>query len=296
MIPTVPAKTIVTRNKTTAWFGCEYNMNIYRGCCHGCLYCDSRSDCYHVDNFDTVHAKQDALRIIRDDLARRVKTGVVATGSMSDPYNPFEKKEELTRHALELVDAYGYGVAIATKGDLITRDIDVLQSIKKQAPALCKITVTCIEDALAAKLEPHAPSPTRRLAAIQKLAKAGLFSGVLLMPVMPFIQDTPENILSVVEQAAENGARFVYPGFGVTARSGQREYMLAELEKAFPGQGLAEKYRSRFGSRYHCTSPHAKKLWELFVKACDEKGLLYRMQDIIRAYRQGYGSSQLSFL
>ena len=122
----VPAKTIVTRTKSTAWFGIDYNMNIYRGCCHGCIYCDSRSACYQIDHFDTVRAKEDALRIIRDDLRRKVKTGVVGTGAMSDPYNPFEKKEELTRHALQLVDAFGFGAAIATKSDLILRDIDIL--------------------------------------------------------------------------------------------------------------------------------------------------------------------------
>ena len=107
---TVPAKTIVTNaKKPGAWFGAQYNMNIYRGCCHGCIYCDSRSECYRIDEFDTVRAKENALRIIRDDLRRKVRPGVVATGSMSDPYNPFEKSEELTRHALELIAAYGFG-------------------------------------------------------------------------------------------------------------------------------------------------------------------------------------------
>ena len=122
----VPAKTIVTKTKNTQWFGTDYNMNIYRGCSHGCIYCDSRSSCYGIDNFDRVRAKQDALRVIRDDLRRKVRKGVIATGAMSDPYNPMEKELLLTRHALELADAFDFGIAVATKSDLITRDIDIL--------------------------------------------------------------------------------------------------------------------------------------------------------------------------
>ena len=139
---TVPAKTIVTRCKSTGWFGYAYNMNIYRGCCHGCIYCDSRSDCYRIDDFDTVRAKENALAVIRDDLRRKVRTGVVGTGAMSDPYNPFEAGELLTRHALELLNAFGFGVGIATKSDLILRDIDILQEIRTQSPVIAKLTVT----------------------------------------------------------------------------------------------------------------------------------------------------------
>lgn len=125
MIEYIPAKTIVTRTKSAEWFGTDYNMNIYKGCCHGCIYCDSRSECYHIDNFEKVRVKQDALRIIRDDLRRKVKKGVINTGAMSDPYNPLEEELCLTRHALELIDAYEFGVSIATKGPLIARDVDI---------------------------------------------------------------------------------------------------------------------------------------------------------------------------
>lgn len=293
---TIPAKTIVTRNKNTAWFGCEYNMNLYRGCCHGCLYCDSRSDCYHTEDFTTVRAKQNALRIVRDNLAHRVKRGVVNSGAMSDPYNPFEKKEQLTRNALALLDAYEFGAALATKSNLIVRDIDILKSIQLHSPVLCKITITTPHDALAKKLEPAAPSPTERFEAVAQLAAAGIFAGILLMPVLPFLQDDDAAILAVVHRAAAAGARFVYPYFGLTMRSGQREYFFAGLEKAFPGKGLAAQYRSRFGTRYHCPSPRAKQLWATFTAACNEAGLLYNMRDIVAAYRQGYGGRQLSFL
>lgn len=167
----IPAKTIVTKVKAPAkWFGIDYNMNIYKGCCHGCIYCDSRSDCYGVENFDKVRAKEDALRIIRDDLRRKARSGVVGNGAMSDPYNPFEKELMLSRHAFELCDAFGFGAAVATKSSLVSRDIDVLQSIAEHSPVLLKITVTTSSDELAEKIEPNVSRPTKRFEAIKKLA------------------------------------------------------------------------------------------------------------------------------
>ena len=293
---TIPAKTILTHNKSTAWFGCEYNMNLYRGCVHGCLYCDSRSDCYHVEHFDEVAAKENALKILQKECEKKVKSGVVATGAMSDPYNPFEKDSQLTRHALELLSAYDFGVAIATKSDLICRDLDILREISAENPVLCKLTITAADDSLAKKIEPHAPSSSRRFAALGQLAAAGLFSGVLLMPVLPWLSDDEANILAIVRRAAEVGARFIYPSFGVTMRAGQREYFLRGIDEAFPGEKMAEKYRKKYGSSYYCASPKAKQLWACFTAACRETGLLYEMRDIVAAYRQGYTKGrQLSF-
>ena len=275
-VPTIPARSIVIKNKSTAWFGTRYTMNIYRGCSHGCIYCDSRSECYGVQDFDTVRVKSDALAVIRNDLRSRTQSGVVATGSMSDPYNPFEKELQLTRHALELLDAYGFGAAVATKGTLITRDADILREITSHSPVLCKITVTTCDDALAAKLEPRAPSSSARLAAVEKLAGQGIFTGVLL--------------------AYNAGARFVYPAFGVTLRQNQRAYFLDRLDELFPGAGLRARYVRQFGTQYECRSPRARELWQAFTGECRATGLLYGMQDIVAAYRQGYGSGQLSFL
>lgn len=291
----IPAKHLVLRNKDTSWFGTDHTMNIYKGCCHGCIYCDSRSECYGVEDFDRVRAKANALEIIRDDLRSKVRAGIVGTGSMSDPYNPFERELELTRKALMLIDAYSFGVAIVTKSDLIVRDIDILGLIKTHSPVLCKLTVTTTDEALAAKVEPHAPGPARRLEAIRKLADAGIFSGVVLMPTLPFLEDSVENVLSVVEAAADAGARFVYPAFGMTMRQNQREHYLAELERRFPGQGLRGKYERQYGDRYQCTSPNAKRLWAAFSKRCGELGLLYEMRHIVSAYQKGYGDMQLSF-
>ena len=291
----VPAKHLLHRNKSTEWFGTDHTMNIYRGCCHGCLYCDSRSDCYRIEAFDQVRVKTDALRILRDDLAGKVQPAFVSMGSMSDPYNPFEKELQLTRHSLELIDAYDCGAAIATKSDLIIRDTDILTSIQAHSPVICKITVTTADDALATGIEPFAPSPSRRLAALERLSGAGLFAGVLLMPVLPFLEDSDEGVLAVVERAAQAGAKFIYPAFGVTMRQGQREYFLDSLERVFPGQGLRERYLRQYGDRYQCVSPRARALWRVFTQACRERGILYDMSAIIRAATLGYGDRQLTF-
>ena len=291
----IPAKHILLRSKSTAWFGTDHTVNLYRGCCHGCLYCDSRSDCYRNPNFDRVTAKADALRILRDELARKVRPTFIGMGAMSDPYNPFEEELLLTRHALELIDAYDCGVSVDTKSDLIVRDIDLYQSIQAHSPVICKLTITTVDEDLAAKVEPRAPSPARRLAAIRSLAQAGLFCGVLLMPVLPFLEDRPEQVLSVVDRSADAGAKFIYPGFGVTMRQGQREYFLRELDRAFPGEHLSRRYLARYGDRYRCPSPRARELWEVFAARCRERGLLYQMPHIVSAATRGYGDRQLTF-
>ena len=292
----IPAKTIVTRTKDESWFGARYNMNIYRGCCHGCIYCDSRSDCYQVGEFDRVRAKEDALRIIRDDLRRKVKTGVVATGAMSDPYNPFEKDLLLTRRALELLAAYGFGVAIDTKSDLVTRDRDILGEIREQNPAIVKISITAADDELARKVEPFAPSSSRRFGALEALSREGIFCGVLMMPVLPFLEDGEENVREIVRRASASGAKFVYGAMGITQRPGQREWFHRRLEEQFPGEGLAQRYRRQYGDRYWCPTPRAKALWEAFREECEKEGLLWDMTEIIRASRLGYEPQQLRFL
>lgn len=291
----IPAKTILHRNRSSGWFGADHTLNLYRGCCHGCIYCDSRSRCYGIEEFDRVRAKKDALPILNSELRRKVKPGIAGMGSMSDPYNPFEESELLTAHALELLDAYGFGVTVATKSDLIVRDTVLFQSIRSHSPAICKITVTTVDDALAAKVEPGAPPPSRRLAAVKHLSGAGIFTGVLLMPVLPFLEDAWEQVEGVLEQAAQAGARFVYPAFGMTMRDGQREHYLGKLEELYPGQGLPQRYLSRYGVQYECPSPRAAELWERFHRRCGELGILCEMKHIISASKRGYGDRQLTF-
>lgn len=294
MIDFIPAKTIVSGYANNSnWFGTNYNMNIYKGCCHGCIYCDSRSACYHVDNFDRVRAKENTLEIIRNDLRRKVKAGVVGTGAMSDPYNPFERELMLTRHALELISAYGFGAALATKSNLITRDIDVLNEIKEHSPVLCKLTITSADDKLSRIIEPYVCVSSKRFAAIRQLSEAGIFTGILLMPVLPFITDNEENIRNIVRRASESGARFIYAAFGITLRMNQRDYYYQKLDEHFPG--LRQRYEKTYGDRYSCGSINSKKLWAVFTSECDKYHLLYKMHDIICAYKLGYGDRQLTF-
>lgn len=290
----VLAKTIVTKTKSSEWFGMDYNMNIYRGCCHGCIYCDSRSDCYKIKDFDTVKAKENALSIIRDDLRRKVRTGVVGTGAMSDPYNPFEKELLLTRHALELVDAFGFGIGIATKSTLLLRDMDILCGIKEHSPVLCKITITTADDGLSKKIEPGAPVSSQRFEMLEQLSGQGIFCGILLMPVLPFLEDTEENVLEIVRRAHETGAKFIYAAFGMTLRNNQREWYFDKLNQLFPGQGLAERYMKTYGNQYECRSKRAAALWKRFTEECRKYGILYDMKDIIHAYKRNYEISQLS--
>ncbi len=291
----IPAKHILIRNKSSAWFGSDHTMNLYRGCCHGCIYCDSRSSCYRNPDFDQVTAKADALRLLRDELRRKTRPTFAAMGSMSDPYNPFEEELQLTRHALELLDAFQCGAAAATKSDLIVRDLELYRMIQSHSPVICKITITTLDESLAARLEPRAPSPARRLEAVRRLSQAGVFTGVLLMPVLPFLEDTEENVLAVTEAAAAAGARFVYAAFGVTMRPGQREYFLAALDRAFPGEDLPRRYLARYGQRYECPSPRARALWEAFSRRCGQLGLLYRMRNITAAALRPYSDRQLTF-
>jgi len=287
----VPAKTIVTQVKYHNWFGIDYNMNIYRGCSHGCIYCDSRSLCYRVENFDTIRAKQDALQIIRDDLLKKRKRGVIGTGAMSDPYNPFEKEHKLTRNALELINAYRFGVAIATKSHLVCRDAAVLKDIQVHSPVLVKMTITTGDDTLCKIVEPNAPLSSERFLALKALSDSGVYAGILMMPLLPLINDTEENIINIVHKAKENGARFIYGDMGMTLRTGNREYYYENLDKHFPG--IKEKYIKKYGERYHCGSPNAKRLWNIFAGECQRLELRYEMKDIIIDYKRGYTAKQL---
>lgn len=290
---TIPAKSILIKNKDLSWFGAEYNMNLYKGCSHGCIYCDSRSECYHIEQFDTVRIKANAIQILEGELRRkRGEKATIFTGSMSDPYNPLEKKLCLTRQALELIKSYGFGVSIATKSDLITRDIDLIKEISNRAPVLVKVTITTADDKLARKVEPYVSVSSRRFEAIQQLSEEGIFTGILMMPLLPFIEDTKDNIFEIVKKAHESGVKFIYPAIGMTIRTGQREYFYNKLDEYFPD--LKEKYIRTYGNQYKCVSKQARQLYELFGAECKARGILYEMPQIIEAYKKGYRTQQLS--
>lgn len=290
---TIPAKTILSGySDGREWFGCNYNMNLYKGCCHGCIYCDSRSECYRIEQFDRVRAKENALALLAKELRGKQRSGMVASGSMSDPYNPFEREELLTRRSLELLDRALFGAAIATKSSLVRRDIDLLRRIRSHSPVMVKLTVTTADDGLARIVEPRVSLPSERFAAAAELSRNGIYTGILLMPVLPFLEDTQDNIRAVVRKAAEAGVHFIYPAFGVTLRTNQREHFYERLDEHFPG--LKRRYMAAFGDAYECVSPNARSLWKVFAAECASAGIVYRMPDIIEGCRREYRTEQIS--
>ena len=286
-------KTILSKVKYGhEWFGIDYLMNLYRECPHGCIYCDSRSLCYHIDHFDLVKRKENALMILERELMTKRKKGVVGIGSMSDTYNPFEKTYLQTRQALELIKRYGFGVSIDTKSDLILRDIDILKQINMNHNVIIKITITTPHDQLSKIIEPHVCVSSKRFQVIKKLSQNGLFVGILLTPVLPFLTDKEEDIKEMVKLAYQSGARFIVTYFGMTLRDRQRDYYYQQLDHYFPG--LHQQYLKYYGNHYQCYSLKAKALYQIFIKECHRYGILYKMEDIIQAYQKERKPKQLS--
>lgn len=281
----IQAKTILSKVKYgNQWYGIDYNINLYRGCSHGCIYCDSRSNCYHIENFDTVKGKERALEILENELIRKREKGIVGIGAMSDTYNPQEIKYELTRGALKLISKYNYGVSIDTKSDLVLRDIDLLKEINEKNSVIVKFTITTPKDELSKIIEPHVCVTSKRLEAIKKLSENGIFTGIMMNPTLPFITDNEEDVKKLVKLAKENRARFIHTYMGMTLRENQRDYYFKQLDKNF--KGIKEKYIRCYGNKYNCTTPNYKKLYKIFKEECDKYGILYRMKDIIKAYKK----------
>lgn len=291
----IKAKTILQKaTHGNEWFGIDYNMNLYKGCCHKCIYCDSRSNCYQVEDFDRVRAKKDEIEILSKELKSKRKKGVIGIGAMSDTYNPFEKQYEITRKALELISYYNFGVSIETKSSLITRDIDIFNEINSKSDVILKFTITTADDELSSKIEPNVCVSSERLKAMKKLSENGIFVGTLLTPIIPFITDSEKNIRNVIKLSAKNGAKFVFSMGGVTLRENQREYFYEQLDKTFPG--LKEKYIKTYGNNYFCY-PLNNNLENIFKEECKKYGLLYKMQDIIKAYKkENCEQEQLTFI
>ena len=274
MATPIKAKTIVATVKQDSWFGLKYNMNLYRGCQHGCIYCDSRSSCYGIENFEEIQYKENALELLDKELKGKRVKGTIGTGSMHDPYMPVEKKLQLTRRALEIINRHQFPVHVLTKSTLVLRDIDLLKEISKVYAAI-SITITTADDQVASIIEPYAPKSSERFAAIKKLSDQGLYTGILLMPILPFINDTEDNIREIVDKAKEADAKYIFPWMGVTLRDRQRVYYFKQLDKNF--SGLRDIYIKNFGDTYFCPSSNQKKLYELLQEECDKAGIKTKM-------------------
>lgn len=258
------------------WFGLKYSMNLYRGCQHRCIYCDSRSQCYGMDRFDQdVLVKTNAIDLLKDELSRKRSKGTIGTGSMNDPYMPLEKHEKLTQRALEAIAQFHFPVHVLTKSNLVLRDIDLLQQISQVYTAV-SFTITTADDELGKQVEPGAPNPSARFEAIQQLAGRGIYTGVLMMPILPYLQDSEANIRNLVKQAADNGAQYILASFGVTLRDRQRTYFYRELDKRFPG--VSQQYMKTFGSDYFAPVREYESLKKVFEAACAEVSMARRIQ------------------
>jgi len=272
----IQAKSILSKLKgTDSFFGITYNMNLYRGCQHGCIYCDTRSDCYGVGDISQIRVKQNAIELLNIELAaKRRRRATIGTGSMNDPYMPIEKTVGLTRKALEVIAKNRFPAHIITKGDLVTRDIDVIQEIAKVYAAV-SFTITTHNDELGRKVEPFAPATSKRYDAIEQLAKNGIYAGVTMMPLLPFINDSTENIQHIIKSASDAGAKYIIPMFGLTLRAGSREYFYNALDANLPHKKT--KYVKAFGLSYECWSPQYKRLSQVFHEECSRLGMPSRM-------------------
>ena len=254
--------------------GGYYGMNIYRGCTHGCIYCDSRSRCYRFDHpFEDIEVKRNAPELLEKALRSKRRKAMIGTGSMSDPYMHCKEELRLTRRCLEIIRQYGFGAAVQTKSDRILRDIDLLDEINSSAKCVVQMTLTTYDDDLCRILEPNVCTTKRRIEVLEKLREREIPTIVWLTPILPFINDTEENITSILNECARVGVMGVIDfGMGLTLREGDREYYYAALDRHFPG--MKERYIRRYGDAYELPSPNAGELKKIFHKICRDNGML----------------------
>ena len=272
----VDAKGILTANN-------GFNgMNIYRGCSHGCIYCDSRSRCYQFTHpFEDIEVKQNAPELLEKALTSKRKKCMIGTGAMSDPYMHCEEQLGLTRKCLEIIKRHGFGVAIQTKSDRIIRDIDLLDEINRETKAVVQMTLTTYDDELCGIVEPNVCNTKRRIEVLEEMQKRGIPTVVWLSPILPFINDTEENIREILEECVRVGVKGVICfGMGLTLREGDREYYYAALDKHFPG--LKRKYIERYGNAYNIPSPNERQLYKIFHEICSANSMMSTPDECFR--------------
>jgi DNA repair photolyase len=270
-------------------------MNLYRGCTHGCIYCDSRSRCYQMKHdFEDIEVKRDAPRILEEQLRRKRKPCMVSTGAMCDPYIPLENELRVTRQCLELIERYSFGLAIQTKSARILRDLDMLTAINRKTKCVVQMTLTTFDEDLCRVVEPNVSTTAERFAALESFRDAEVPTVVWLSPFLPFINDTEENLRGLLDYCVRAKVRAIMCfGFGMTLREGNREYYYVKLDRHFPG--LKSKYIATFGDAYECRSPNHEKLWAILQSECLKHGILCGT-DSVFAYMREFESqsSQLS--
>lgn len=272
----VDAKGLLTGSKG------HYGMNIYRGCSHGCIYCDSRSKCYQFTHpFEDIEVKQNAPELLEAALMSKRKKCMIGTGSMSDPYMHCEEKLRLTRRCLEIILRYGFGATLITKSDRVLQDIDLLDAINKKTKCVVQMTLTTFDDDLCRIVEPNVCNTKRRIEVLMEMKRRDIPTVVWLTPILPYINDTEENINAILDACIEADVKgIICFDMGLTLREGDREYYYAALDKYFPG--LKQKYMREYGNSYMLPSPNDKELMTLFRDKCREHGIMYKPDDCFR--------------
>lgn len=255
-------------------------MNLYRGCSHGCIYCDSRSKCYNMTHdFEDIEIKENSVELLKKALISKREKCMIGTGSMTDPYIPLESKLKNIRKSLELIERYGFGFTCITKSNLILRDLDLLKKINDKTKAVVQMTLTTYDEELCKKIEPNVCSTKERVEVLKTLNKHNIPTIVWLSPILPFINDTEENINGILDQCIESNVKgIICFGMGLTLREGNREYFYKQLDKNFPG--LKEKYIKTYGNSYGLISPNHQKLMKIFKKRCRENNILSDTNEI----------------
>ena len=261
-------------------------MNIYRGCTHGCIYCDSRSSCYQMKHdFEDIEVKRDAVLILEGQLKRRRKLCMIGTGAMCDPYIHIEDELQITRRCLELIERYGFGLAIQTKSDRILRDVDILKAINEKTKCIVQITLTTFDEDLCRIVEPNVSTTAERFAVLETMRDYGIPTVVWLEPTLPFINDSEENLRGILGYCVRAKVRGVICfGFGTTMRDGSRDYFYSKLDESFPG--MRQRYIKEFGGSYECLSPNSARLAEIFRDECRRHGILHDPYDVFGYVRK----------
>ena len=258
-------------------------MNLYRGCTHGCIYCDSRSNCYQMNHeFEDIEVKENAIELLENTLRRKRKRCMIGTGSMSDPYMPLEAQLEYTRKALLLIEKYGFGATLITKSDRVLRDLDIIKRINQKTKAVVQMTLTTADEALCKLVEPNVSTTKQRFEALKILRDNNIPTVVWLCPVLPYINDTEDNIRRILDMCVAAKVRgIICFGMGLTLREGNREYFYRQLDKSFPG--LKERYIREYGNQYVINSPKSAELMRLFHRICEQNGIMHD-NDLIFEY------------
>lgn len=255
-------------------------MNIYRGCSHGCIYCDSRSKCYQMTHgFEDIEVKKDVVHLLEMELRKKRKKAMISTGAMSDPYIHIENDLEITRECLKVIDNYGFGLSILTKSNRILRDMDVLKSINENSKCVVQVTLTTFDDMLCKELEPNVSVTSERIEVLKKMSYEDIPTIVWLGPILPFINDSEENLIGLLNYCIEAKVKGILSfAFGVTLREGNREYFYNQLDRKFPN--IKKEYIKNYGNSYVCSCKNYKTLNKIFIETCEKHSIMYKTKDI----------------